>query len=143
MLLVTLAPSTGSAGTSFAEITAVVWSNVTRAVPTGNTVTITNNGSSLGSVRLTAVNESSYPSAFAGTQHASYAQLRDCCRHAMLTVLNDALTGFLVATLPRGNHWLWANFSGSDDMEPSTSLALSVAAGGVSNGCMRRSCANT
>ena len=55
--------------------------------------------------------------------------------HANLTILDDAPTGFLVATMPQGNYKLLATFSGSDDLEPSSSLPLNVAAGGVRVGC--------
>ena len=65
-LLVTLTPSTGASNSSFAEITAVVYSYATGTVPNTNTVTITDSGSILGSTRLTPVNGSSFPSTFAG-----------------------------------------------------------------------------
>ena len=67
MLLVTLAPSTGNQQSSFAEITVAVFSNASAAVPSGSAITVTDNGSSLGSTKLTAVNGSSFVSTFAGT----------------------------------------------------------------------------
>ena len=102
MLLASLAPSTGEATSSFAEITVAVLSNATAAVPGGNSVTVTDGSTRLGSTRLTAVNGSAITSVFAG---------------------------FIVATLPAGSHQLVASFSGSDDLQPSSSLPLVVAAG--------------
>jgi hypothetical protein len=104
VLLASLAPSTGDPTSSFAEITLAVLSNATAAVPGGNSVTVTDGGSRLGSTRLTAVNGSGAASTFAG---------------------------FIVATLPAGTHQLVAQFGGSDDLQPSSSLPLAVAAGGA------------
>ena len=51
--------------------------------------------------------------------------------HDNLIMLDDMPAGFLVATLPQGNHKLLATFGGNEDLEPSSSLPLNVAAGGV------------